>query len=320
MQRVWSRVIIQHAVWSDSWTISAFDASCLKTLPRDGARTEHDGAEGSCVLCLHIQPLVGGCSMPHAQPGSTMPVLHPVWVPSPVEPDRSACCSVALLPPLQAPRRADEALVRIPPVQGNPVGVGMLLAAAVFILDQATKTVADRLLIPNRLVEIVPSWVPFFRDGFGWQLIYNPGGALGFSPDGFFGELFGLDADSAVSAFIGRWFFVTITAVVTVIVLRYMPRVHTYRAAAAYGLLLSGAWGNGIDRILRAPGFPEGQVVDFIATRVPSWVPIDQPQLARFNVADMAILAGFALLIASLGYEDRARERELERRGLLDGA
>ncbi len=210
--------------------------------------------------------------------------------------------------------------MRIPSVQGNPVGLGLLLAAAVFVFDQATKTAADRLLTQNRLVEIVPDWVPFFSKGFGWQLIYNPGGALGFSPDGFFGKLLGLSADSALTAFIGKWFFVFITAVVTVIVVRYMPRAQTYRAAAAYGLLLSGAWGNGIDRILRAPGFPEGHVVDFIATRVPDWVPIDQPQLARFNIADVAILLGFALLIASLGYEDRARERALERREILDGA
>jgi signal peptidase II len=258
--------------------------------------------------------------MPHARDSTTMAVLHPAWVPWPVGPNRSAYCTVALLPPLQAPRRPGEAVVRIPPVEGSPVGLGLLLAAAVFIFDQATKTVADRLLTPNRLVEIVPDWVPFFNDGFGWQLIYNPGGALGFSPDGFFGRLFGLSADSALTVFIGRWFFVSITAVVTVIVAQYMPRAHTYRAAAAYGLLLSGAWGNGFDRIFRAPGFPEGQVVDFVATRVPDWVGLDQPQLARFNVADMAILAGFALLIASLGYEDRARERELERRGLLDGA
>ncbi len=191
--------------------------------------------------------------------------------------------------------------MRIPPVEGSPASIGLLVGSAVFVFDQATKTLADTLLIPNRLVEFVPDWVPFFSSGFGWQLIYNPGGALGFDPDTFFGR------------FVGQWFFLLVTGIVTVIVARNLPRTLTMPAGLAYGLLLSGAWGNGIDRVLRAPGFPRGQVVDFIATRVPDWFPIDQPQLARFNVADVAIGVGFILLLRSLSREDHAR-------AVLDGA
>lgn len=206
---------------------------------------------------------------------------------------------MAVLPPLQAPRHPDEAVVRIPPLATTPVNLGLLLAAATLVLDQATKSLADRLLIPNRLVEVVPDWVPYFSRGWGWQLIHNPGGALGFDPEGAIGHALG----EAVGALLGEWFFILVTVFVTVIVVRNLPRATRLRSGAAYGLLLSGAWGNGLDRVLRPPGFPSGQVVDFIAVRVPEVLPIG-PDLARFNIADVAIGVGFVLLLRSLASEE----------------
>lgn len=206
---------------------------------------------------------------------------------------------MAVLPPLQAPRHPDEAVVRIPPLAATPVNIGLLLAAATLVLDQATKSLADRLLIPNRLVEVLPDWVPFFSQGWGWQLIYNPGGALGFDPEGAIGRALG----EAAGAFLGEWFFILVTVFVTVIVVRNLPRATRLRSGAAYGLLLSGAWGNGLDRVLRPPGFPGGQVVDFIAVRVPEFFPFG-PDLARFNVADVAIGVGFVLLLRALAAEE----------------
>jgi len=208
---------------------------------------------------------------------------------------------VAVLPPLQAPRHPDEAVVRIPPVAATPINVGLLLAAAALVLDQATKSLADRVLIPNRLVEVVPDWVPYFSEGWGWQLIYNPGGALGFDPGGAIGNALG----EAIGSFLGEWFFILVTVFVTVIVVRNLPRATRLRSGAAYGLLLSGAWGNGLDRALRPPGFPSGQVVDFIAIRVPEFLPIG-PDLARFNIADVAIGIGFLLLLRSLVAEEES--------------
>lgn len=212
---------------------------------------------------------------------------------------------MAVLPPLQAPRHPDEAVVRIPPPAATPINIGLLLALTTLVLDQATKSLADRLLVPNRLVEVVPDWVPYFSEGWGWQLIYNPGGALGFSPQGAIGRLLGED----VGAFLGQWFFILVTLFVTVIVVRNLPRATRLRSGAAYGLLLSGAWGNGLDRILRPPGFPGGQVVDFIAVRVPEFLPVG-PDLARFNVADVAIGVGFVLLLRSLAAEEDAERVE----------
>jgi signal peptidase II len=53
------------------------------------------------------------------------------------------------------------------------------------------------------------------------------------------------------------------------------------------GLIVGGAIGNVIDRLFRSPGWFRGAVVDFIDFQ---WFPI-------FNVADMAITIGGALLV-----------------------
>jgi signal peptidase II len=154
------------------------------------------------------------------------------------------------------------------------VQVGLLVAFGLIVLDQATKELAERLLLPGE-------FVPLLSDGIGWQLVYNPGGA------------FGLPAPS--------WIFFLVTAVVVVIVARTLTSTASLLQAIAYGMLLSGALGNLLDRILR-PGDPDGFVltdgfvVDFVA-----W-----GSFPRFNVADSAITVGFVLLVVALWREERA--------------
>ena len=53
-----------------------------------------------------------------------------------------------------------------------------------------------------------------------------------------------------------------------------------------FGGLLGGALGNLTDRLFRAPGFPQGQVVDFIAL----------PNFPVFNVADSFITCSVVLM------------------------
>ncbi|MEY3019978.1 MAG: signal peptidase, partial [Actinomycetota bacterium] len=120
------------------------------------------------------------------------------------------------------------------------VGIAYALASAIVVLDQATKTLVLDVLTPGR-------FVPWLGGGVGWQLVLNPGGA------------FGLPAP--------HWLFLAVTVVVVVVVARSLPRVPTLLHAAAYGLLLAGALGNAIDRLVRAggPGFGRGYVVDFVA-------------------------------------------------------
>ncbi|WP_433136812.1 signal peptidase II [Actinomadura nitritigenes] len=55
----------------------------------------------------------------------------------------------------------------------------------------------------------------------------------------------------------------------------------------ALGLILAGAVGNLVDRLLRAPGAGRGAVVDFIDIRY----------FATFNTADSCITAGATLAV-----------------------
>lgn len=146
----------------------------------------------------------------------------------------------------------------------------LLMAAGGVVLDQGTKVLAERVLDGG-------VYVPWLGSGVGWQLVYNPGAA------------FGLPAPP--------WVFLIVTAIVVGIVARALPGTRTLLQASAYGLLLSGALGNLLDRILRAEdGFLSGEVVDFVA-----W-----GSFPRFNLADSWITIGFALLVLALWREERA--------------
>ena len=151
-----------------------------------------------------------------------------------------------------------------------PVQLGLLVAATGVVLDQATKELAVAWLETSE-------YVPWLGEHVGWQLVYNPGGAFGFSAP--------------------SWVFLIVTVLVVGIVARTLPATRSLLPATAYGLLLAGALGNLVDRALR-PGDDEllgGHVVDFVAWG--AW--------PRFNVADAAISVGFVLLVAALWHEER---------------
>jgi len=150
------------------------------------------------------------------------------------------------------------------------VPVGILTAAALIVLDQATKALVESVLTPGR-------FVPWLSDDIGWQLVYNPGGAFGLP--------------------LPAWVFLLVAVGVLVLIIRVLPRTHTLLTAAAYGMLLAGAVGNVLDRLLRsgAEGFGGGFVVDFVA-----W-----GTFPRFNVADSAITVGFVVLVVALLIEER---------------
>ncbi|MHB8914455.1 MAG: signal peptidase II [Thiobacillus sp.] len=83
-----------------------------------------------------------------------------------------------------------------------------------------------------------------------------------------------------------RWFFIAIGAVATVIIVQLLRKhAQDFRMAFALALILGGALGNVIDRVVL------GYVVDFLYFhyRGFSW--------PAFNVADSAISVGAAVLI-----------------------
>jgi signal peptidase II len=75
--------------------------------------------------------------------------------------------------------------------------------------------------------------------------------------------------------------------IVAVVLIRVLHRTRDPVILVALALILAGAVGNLIDRLVRAPGFLHGAVVDFV--RVGSF--------PSFNVADSAITIGAVLLV-----------------------
>jgi signal peptidase II len=147
------------------------------------------------------------------------------------------------------------------------------VVTVVVVLDQLVKRFALARLEPG-------VFVPFLGERIGWQLIFNPGAA------------FGIPLPPLV--------FPVVTLVVLVVVVRGMPESPAPLLVLSQGLILGGALGNVIDRVVRADAGPfTGKVVDFVA-----W-----GSFARFNVADAAITVGVALMVLALLLEERHQRR-----------
>lgn len=143
------------------------------------------------------------------------------------------------------------------------------LAVAVLAVDQGTKAVAVRTLEEGQRTALL-------GDLLGLKLLYNPGAA--FSLGGGYTIVFTL-----------------IMVVVIAAVARSARRLGSRGWMWALGLLVGGAAGNLVDRLLRPPGPGRGEVVDFIAYG--GWF--------IGNVADVAIVAAAAgiAVLALLGVE-----------------
>jgi len=81
--------------------------------------------------------------------------------------------------------------------------------------------------------------------------------------------------------------FTCLAVAIAVLLVTKVPRLRSTGWAAALGLLLAGAVGNLCDRLIRAPGFGRGAVVDFI----------DLQHFATFNIADSCLTCGAVLAI-----------------------
>ena len=145
----------------------------------------------------------------------------------------------------------------------SPVGP-LAVAGVVVVLDQLTKIWAVAALSDGP-VEVIGTLLQF-------RLTRNPGGA--------FSLLTGLTPVLAVLA-----------GVMVVYIVRTTRRTSDAVMAYSLGLVLGGAVGNLVDRLVRSPGVLRGEVVDFI--KVPNW--------PTFNIADCAITVG-VILIALRGW------------------
>jgi len=147
------------------------------------------------------------------------------------------------------------------------IGVLIVVAAMVIIADVVSKIVVVANLSDHAPIKLLGGLITL-------EETRNPGAAF------------------SVGTSATLIFGVVAIAVIAIIV-RTARRLFSRPWSIVLGLLLGGATGNLIDRVLRSPGVLRGYVVD--------WIRV--PHFAVFNVADSAITVGgtLAVLLAISG-------------------
>jgi signal peptidase II len=164
----------------------------------------------------------------------------------------------------------------------KPRSLLVLLALVTIALDAATKALVVARLEGHDPIRVLGGLITF-------EVSRNSGAAFSFAQG-------------------ATVLFTLIAAAVVVVIVRTLPRLRSSGWAVTLGLLLGGAVGNLVDRLVRAPGIGRGAVVDFIHLE----------HFATFNVADSAITVGaaFAVLLSLRGVEVDGSHRE---HGRMDG-
>lgn len=144
------------------------------------------------------------------------------------------------------------------------------IAGAVFALDQLTKLLVVQVLnLPERIeIDVIP---PLLNLRMAWNRGIN------------FGLLSG-QSDAM------RWILIAVALAITLWVIWWMLRETRTLARISAGLLIGGALGNVVDRLIY------GAVADFLNM---SCCGIENPY--AFNVADIAIFLGAVGLILFTG-------------------
>jgi signal peptidase II len=147
------------------------------------------------------------------------------------------------------------------PVNARCVGVLAGTALAGLALDQATKALVVATVEGKPPIEVIGRVLTV-------DVSRNSGAAFSFAP-----------AATIV--------FSCLAVGISVLIVVKAPRLRSAGWGVALGLLLAGAIGNLCDRLVRAPGFGRGAVVDFI----------DLQHFATFNVADSCLTCGAVLAV-----------------------
>lgn len=140
------------------------------------------------------------------------------------------------------------------------------ISALIIVADQATKWIANTQLEYHQAVPVIPY--------LEWYLTYNTGAAFSFLANAGGWQ---------------RWFFMVIAIVISFVLLAWIRKLRNDEklTAVALALILGGAIGNVIDRVIL------GHVIDFIQVWLGSY------PWPAFNIADSAIFVGAVILIAS---------------------
>ncbi len=153
----------------------------------------------------------------------------------------------------------------------------LIVSLVVIALDQWTKWIVLRSLAPYQPFEVIPHVL-------NWTLAFNTGAAFSFLAGGSGWQV---------------WLFGILAVIVCLVLIGWLVRTprSDWRSALPLALIIGGALGNLIDRLLH------GQVTDFIQVYWRSW------SWPAFNVADSAISVGaVALILFGLSGGNRGRD------------
>ncbi len=156
-----------------------------------------------------------------------------------------------------------------PRPRGRNAALMVAIVVAVAAVDQAVKQYMLSTLEPGIAQPVIGDW-------FRWLLIFNPGAAFGMGEN-------------------TTWLFTTIQLAFVLGTLASAYFIRDRPSAVGLALIGGGALGNLLDRLLRAPGFWFGHVVDFISVG----------NFAIFNLADASINVGVAVFLIAMLTEER---------------
>ena len=153
----------------------------------------------------------------------------------------------------------------------------LIIALFILIIDQIVKISVDAFLRVSELVTVIPNFFYFTK-------VYNDGAAW--------------------SIFDGSVTFLIIIAIVALIFLISYQKLFqkNFRNVAGFALIYGGLFGNLVDRIIY------GYVIDYIKILIGSY------NFPVFNLADMAIVSGFILLIYAVVRGEDKNENGSRRR------
>lgn len=162
------------------------------------------------------------------------------------------------------------------PEQVNTLRNWLWIVLLILFADQATKILADALLVYRQPVPLLPM--------FNLTLVYNTGAAFSFLSDAGGWQ---------------RWFFMLLSFGVSIALVIWLQKLasHEKLQTVSIAMILGGAIGNLIDRSIY------GHVIDFID------VYYQNHHWPAFNIADSAISVGVTLLIIDSFRHQRAGTR-----------
>lgn len=151
---------------------------------------------------------------------------------------------------------------------------GLGIAASVIVVDQISKFAVMSVLAPYQGLPVTPF--------LNLVLVLNTGITFGFfaSDDSF-----------------TRWTLIALALIISFILLRWLASAEGKCVRAALGMIIGGALGNVIDRLVYKA------VVDFLDFHLYAW------HWPAFNIADSAITIGVALFVLSSLMERRGHDK-----------